>query len=403
MLQEKILKSQILLLTGIGLAAVIVGMGIGRYLYPPTLVLYVQLNWLTVNQANFIGFINFAGYLLGTFMASFLVPKVSTKPVWIVTNMVICACSLIACSFNLGVAWFYLWRFIAGINCAILIITAPSFVLQKIPGQYIGRVSSSIFIGTSLGITLSGAVTSIAHNYGLPKIWQLFGVFSLIASVFVFFAIRKFEQVDASNLNRKELKLIEKIVYDKKLVILLALSYAFCGAGFVPYSLYIGSYLSHLGFPVGFIGHMWFVFGLGGVMGAFINGYLGDKIGVEIALLIIIIISFITMILTVTYSSSVLFLCYTLAMGISFPSIVSLTSATVKIISNNHHIIWSRVTLCFAIGQLLSSYAASQFLVHIANFRVIFLSGAVLFSLAAICVCTIVLKNHSCQRSLILS
>ena len=118
-----------------------------------------------------------------------MVKKYATPYYWIKLSVVLSCISFLACAYNGGFIWFIIWRFIAGITCAILTIIVPSSVSQLIPVKFIGRTSGIIFSGMSGGIILAGIIVPILSNHGLTFIWVGFGIVAVIAMIIAFLTL----------------------------------------------------------------------------------------------------------------------------------------------------------------------------------------------------------------------
>lgn len=377
-----------LLALGGGLA-VFIGMGLGRFGYTPILTLYASQGWLTASEANYLGVGNFLGYLLGIFIAWHVVSRTFNPVSWIKFALILTGISFLACAYNLGFLWFLLWRFIAGITCAILIITAPSVVLKKIPSVYLGRLSGVVFSGMSVGIIASGWLVPHMAVYGLATIWFAFAFITLFSSIFIFAALNLLKQLPTPTMMTKTNLAIENIKLSRKILILLGASYALAGIAFVPQTLFIGAYLASMGFTTSFIGHIWMAFGVGGVIGTFFTGYLGDKLGIHIALFLALLLASIMMFINIIFDQVFIIWCSSFILGILLPTTVTLTSAVVKVFAKDHHKGWAEVTLYFAVGQVVSAYFIAYLIDRNISFQNIFALGSIIFLVASVFVLSI--------------
>ena len=55
-----------------GLAALLVGIGIGRFGYPPLIPEIINQKWFTIAQADYLGAANLTGYIIGSMIATLL-------------------------------------------------------------------------------------------------------------------------------------------------------------------------------------------------------------------------------------------------------------------------------------------------------------------------------------------
>lgn len=365
-----------------GFCSNLIGMGIGRFAYTPVLMLYVSQGWLNAAQANYLGFTNFAGYLLGALTAWRIAGKFLTPSTWIKSNAILCCLSLLACAYNAGFAWFLVWRFLAGFACAILTIITPSAILKKTPAPYFGRVNGSIFTGMSCGIILSGCLVPLLSHAGLSFIWLSFAIVASLALLVVLFALKPLNSLPVLNVPIAT-DSSDTFKENTPIVKGLSASYALAGVAFIPHALFLAAYLTNLGFTTRIIGAMWMAFGTGGVLGTMFAGYLGDKLGIQKTLCGALLTGSLMLILTALLPIEPVLFFTSFMVGMLLPSTVTLTSAAVKVAAAAHHRTWARVTIYFAIGQTLGSYLISFLLARHFAFTYIFLVGAVSFIFAA--------------------
>lgn len=377
----KLLSSQYALAVG-GFCAILIGMGIQRFAYTPILTLYVSQGWLNAAQANYVGAVNLLGYLIGALAAWHVVGRIFTSIAWIKISVILCALSFFACAYNGGVAWFTIWRFIAGYTGAILIIITPSVILQKTPIHYVGRINGIIFTGTPAGILLSGCLVPLLSRYGLSAIWLCFATLAAISAIITLLTVH---QTPSSCILPQEINNQPISLKNEGTSILrsLTISYALAGAAFVPYTLFLGAYLNSIGLSTFTSSNIWIAFGIGGVAGTFLTGYLGDKFGIQKTLGIGLLLGALMLVLTIIMPAYLVLWMSSFVMGVLLPSTVTLTCASVKAVAFKHQAIWAKMTLYFAVGQTVCAYIISFLLNRGFLFTDIFFICAFIFLLSA--------------------
>src|SRR3954451_3603471 len=164
-----------------GLCAVLVGVGLGRFAYTPTLPSLVSHGWLAPNEAAYVGAANLAGYLAGALVAASLGRRLGAARA-VRGALWLSVLGLGACMAPLGVWWFMGWRFLVGVTGAVLMIVAPSRIIVRIaPGER-GRAGGLIYTGVGLGVALSGAVVGPLATFSPLLAWAMVAALALFAT-----------------------------------------------------------------------------------------------------------------------------------------------------------------------------------------------------------------------------
>src|SRR3990167_11004639 len=114
-----------------GLAATLVGNGIGRFAFIAIFPVLVSQAWFSYSQVSYLGAFTLLGYLLGIPLNNYFSKRVSTTTL-LRLSMLLCSISYFACSWqSAGFYWFVFWRTVVGICGAILMVVAPHIVLSR--------------------------------------------------------------------------------------------------------------------------------------------------------------------------------------------------------------------------------------------------------------------------------
>jgi MFS family permease len=157
-----------------GLAATLVGIGLGRFAYTPLIPPLIEAQWFTPSQVVYLGAANLAGYLAGALLAP---PMAGRLPAATVLRgmMVLASLAFFACAVPLSIAWFFAWRFAAGVAGGVIMVLAAPTILLHVAAEGRGLVSGMIFTGVGLGITASGALVLLLLRGGLVATWCSLG------------------------------------------------------------------------------------------------------------------------------------------------------------------------------------------------------------------------------------
>src|SRR5690242_19100337 len=119
----------------LGLCAVLVGVGLGRFVYTPMLPALVAHQWLTASEAAYVGAANLAGYLAGALIAAELGRRLGAART-VRLALALSVIGLGSCALPLGSWWFMGRRFLVGVTGAALMIVAPSQIIVRVaPGE----------------------------------------------------------------------------------------------------------------------------------------------------------------------------------------------------------------------------------------------------------------------------
>jgi MFS family permease len=141
-----------------GLAATLIGNGIGRFAFIAMMPALIQAGWFTQGQASQLSVATLVGYVVGAWVCERLVLRFGAAAA-IRGSMALCSLSFFACAVgDAGMAWYLSWRTLAGVGGAVLMVVPAPLVLPLHPPEVRGRVSGMVFCGVGLGAVVSGAL-----------------------------------------------------------------------------------------------------------------------------------------------------------------------------------------------------------------------------------------------------
>jgi hypothetical protein len=161
----------------VGIVALAVAMGIGRFAFTPLLPLMLRDG--TVNAATGAEWAaaNYAGYLVGaltaTRMGRHLLPVLRTALLGVVV-------ATMAVAFLDAPVPGAVLRFVAGIFSAWVLVTASSWCLGELARLHAVGLGAWIYTGIGIGIAVAGMVTWLG---GLQPAWLLWLELGLLAAV----------------------------------------------------------------------------------------------------------------------------------------------------------------------------------------------------------------------------
>lgn len=254
-----------------GFFILFLALGIGRFAYTPLLPVLVQQHWMSHLQAGFLGATNLAGYFAGAVLARHIIKFWHHQRV-IYFSAALSIISLFACAWHLGLVWLNIWRLIAGIAAAFMMVLTPSVIFHAVSQQYKGRVGGIMFSGVGFASVCSGIFIPYLVKYTVSIAWLFLGGFSLLAAMV---GLGMLPNIRMHQPNRQMPQ--EKVKLNFILIALL-FAYMLYGIGGMPQSLFIVGYIAnHLHFGNHLGGYAWSLFGFGMLCLSPLLGYLADK------------------------------------------------------------------------------------------------------------------------------
>jgi predicted MFS family arabinose efflux permease len=261
-----------------GLCASLAGIGLARFAYTALMPALVAEQWFPAPQAAYLGAANLAGYLAGALAA----PRIAgAAPVAVVLRamMLLATASFFACAQPLSFAWFFGWRFAAGVSGGALMVLAALAVLPYVPVSRRGLAAGVIFTGVGLGIIMSGTLVPLLFRFGLGPTWEGLGLLSLLVTVLAWGGWPKAATPRVPDPQRHN-----RSAASSAALRALYVEYGLNAVGLVPHMIFLVDFARGLGQGLAAGARYWVVFGLGAVAGPILAGCLADRVGFRAAL-----------------------------------------------------------------------------------------------------------------------
>lgn len=347
------------------LCANLVGIGLARFGYTPLIPALIAAGWFAPSAAVYLGAANLAGYLAGALGARRLAAQIGA-PVALRGAMLLTAASLIACAFQFGFAWFFVWRFISGATGGVLMALAAPTVLPGIPEGRRGIAGGAIFTGVGLGIAASGTLVPLLMRWGLVETWLGLGIVALALTLIAWTGW------PSSHTGRPAAPKRRQAAGGAAPLRALYWEYALNAVGLVPHMVFLVDFIARgLGHGLHAGAVYWVVFGTGALVGPLIGGHLGDRVGFRAALRFAYLLQAIVVALPLLSIAAPSLLLSSFVVGAFVPGIVAITiGRTRELIPGDaaaQAAAWSWCTIAFAIGQAIAGYAFSYIFAHAAN------------------------------------
>jgi MFS family permease len=157
-----------------GLAALAVGMGIGRFAFTPVLPLMQADGLLTLASGAWLASANYAGYLAGALTASFISSAAAIR-----IGLLATAALTLAMAVQNGIVSWALLRALAGVASAWVLIHVSAWAPAGRP-----RIAGMVYAGVGVGSMVAGALCLAVSWLDLasPEAWLALGIFAAAAT-----------------------------------------------------------------------------------------------------------------------------------------------------------------------------------------------------------------------------
>lgn len=254
-----------------GFIALVIAMGIGRFVYTPILPFMLEdLGW-SEGRAGLIASANYAGYLLGALFAA--MPNLrGSRRGWLLAGLITSALTTAATGMLTNMPGFYTIRFIAGFASAVVLVFASTLVLERLRSTGHRGFSALHFAGPGAGIALSAVLISglVALDYGWRGQWIIIGVICLLASGFVIWLVPNQAEPAHSQPNGKI----------NRAIIALVLSYGLYGFGYVITATFLVVIVRASPQVQSLEPIIWFIVGITSAVSIIVWNWIGGKIGI---------------------------------------------------------------------------------------------------------------------------
>lgn len=375
-MNKTLTKNNSLIYAFTGLTALLVGIGIGRFGYPPLIPAIINQKWFTVEQADYLGAANLTGYIIGSVAATLLNRYV--RSVTLIRSMLVfTALTFLGCAFHIFFLLYFLLRLIAGITGGVLMVLTAPTLFSHASKEKKGLIGGFIFSGVGIGIALSGTIIPLLAHRGVSITWVAYAVTAFILTVFTwngwpngsnekhFFAAKR-------NSGKRGIW--------NKTIVLLVVSYVCNAVGFVPHTVFWVDFISRglkLGITTGT--QFWVLLGLSAAVGPLLTGFLADKIGfarsIRVSLLVKAVGVILPLVSTSLWSLAVSSICVgSLALGIS-----SLAAGrTAELVSQDlQKKVWSYMTVSYSVSHALTAYILTYLFSVYGSYYMLFTVGAI--------------------------
>ena len=358
-----------------GACASLIGIGLARFAYTPLLPAIISAHWFAASTAAYLGAANLGGYLAGALLGGPLASRFPARVV-IRCTMLLAAVTFLACAWPVDFAWFFVWRFLAGIAGGTLMVLAAPTILPHVPPARRGLVSGAIFMGVGLGIALSGTLVPLLLRQGLFQTWIGLGLLALALTALGWGGWPA-EAAPAAAPHPVAARTLPTMRLRA-----LYLEYGLNAVGLVPHMLFLVDFVARgLGQGVSAGAEYWVLFGIGAVVGPLLSGHLADRTGFGPALRLAYLVQAACVLLAVSGLGAPALIVSSLVVGAFAPGIVTLVLGRIHELLAHHPAAqksaWGKATTSFAVLQAAAAYGMSfLFAQSGGDYRLLYILGA---------------------------
>jgi len=360
-----------------GFATLLIGIGMGRYGYPPLIPALINQEWFTVSQADYLGAANLTGYILGSVCGAHFsryVPAVTL----IKTSLFVTALTFVGCAYPLAFPLYFLLRFTAGVTGGMLMVNTAPMLFKFTPTNKKGTVGGFIFAGVGMGMALAGTLIPLLVAKSLFITWMAFTATALVLIVLTW-------KGWPAGSNEKHVKSSISIHGRKnplwtKPVFLLLISYACNSVGFVPHTVFWVDFISRgLGQGIASGTHYWVLLGLSAAVGPLLSGYIADKMGFARSIRLSLLVKSVGVILPLLSTASWSLAFSSICVGSLALGIVSLAAGrTAELVEPVYQkSVWSAMTITYSVSHALTAYLLTYLFSVYHSFYMLFVIGAI--------------------------
>ncbi|GAA5133071.1 YbfB/YjiJ family MFS transporter [Alloalcanivorax gelatiniphagus] len=381
-------------LVAMAASATLVGIGLGRFAYAALLPGVIQRGWLSEADAGYVGAANLLGYLVGAVLAGRVGRRWGTTPV-IRLSAVLVAVGFAASAWPGPVWWFSLWRFVAGVTGAFLMVLAPSLIASHLPESMRKRGTTWIFTGVGVGVLFSATLVPLLIESGLMLAWLGLAL-ACLPPILVLW--RPWPPVAGASPHQqgpgRGAGLLLLVVY---------LAYLMDAVGFVPHTVFWVDYLERQrGFSHWAAALQWGVFAVGAVSGPFLAGAMARRLGWHRTLITALTLKGTGVLLPMLVPGIAAVTASSFLVGAMIPTMVSgIMGRTAELVPPRLATqAWGRATALFAVGQAGAAYALAALYARPGGAPLTFeIGGATLLAAALLVALSGVVAHHTARHS----
>jgi predicted MFS family arabinose efflux permease len=369
---------------GAGLGASFLGIGLARFAYTPLIPALIAAHWFAPAETITLGAANLAGYLVGALLAR-SGPATDHPLLMVRAAMLLTVASLLACAWPVCFTWFFSWRLVSGITGGLLMVLAPSLVMNVVPAHRRGFAAGALFTGIGLGLVAAGRLIPLLLPFGLTALWCMLAALGLLVTLVAWPLWPDSQPARQATQSVPSRRATAPLAA-------LYLAYALNAIGIVPHMVFLVDFVARgLGRGLAAGAADWVYVGLGAIAGPIIAGKLADHIGFGTALRLALAVQAFAISLVVIAPTAGAVALSSLLIGACLAAIVPLALGRVHEFlpadGTAQRAAWSLCTAAFALGQAAGGALFSALFAATGRYPILFEIGFCALVLALVIDC----------------
>jgi predicted MFS family arabinose efflux permease len=359
-----------------GYCGMLIGVGMGRFGYPPLIPAMVEAGWASPTTLHLAGAFNLLGYIAGAGTALATARLIGVRAA-IGLAAVLSVLTFALSAIPLPASAFIALRALSGATGGVLMIVIPPVIANVVAPSHKGRANGLAFAGVGTGFVLSGTAVPAFASSGPAAAWLALAAVLAVASVVLMALLPRSAPPEAPIRGQAASAWRRDPAF-------LGLAAAYCGAaaGYVPHTIFFVDHVARdLGFGLAVGGWIWVAAGLTAVAAPMVAGLAADRFGYGPVLRVIVALMAIGAALpAVTHNLALLTLSAMMAGGLMIGLGSSTSGRTREIVGPQAHTAaWALQTVVFAVVQAAAAYGFTALLAATGSHALVFtLAGAVM-------------------------
>ncbi|MFX3672943.1 MAG: YbfB/YjiJ family MFS transporter [Paenisporosarcina sp.] len=333
-----------------GVFALFIAMSIGRFAYTPILPFMQQETGFSTRFAGFLASSNYAGYLVGAIIAS-IVPLKLKRALLLRLSIVISILLTLLMGLTYSHTLWMIWRFLSGITSAFVFVLASSLILDQLAKQRKLGWVGVMYGGVGLGIFVSGLlVPLLIENFQYEGAWIGLAALAGLLSIIVFITVKEDDSFPTITPIAQQGKPTKNLTWFPWLLV----SYGLEGLGYIVTGTFIVAIAEQTPAFSGNATSVWVLVGITAIPSCVIWSYFGNKYGLMLSLMVLLVIQSIGIALPALSESPFSFYVSAILFGATFMGVTTLATAYAR---NKNPLGSARViaimTTVYALGQMI--------------------------------------------------
>lgn len=334
-----------------GIAALMLAMGIGRFVYTPILPDMLNEGQLSIAQAGWIAAANFVGYLAGALIAALVVAP-RQRLLWLRLAIIVSVLTTLAMAISPNIPMWLAVRFLSGIASAFVLVFFVGFAGEAFTRVARPHWTGWFFAGVGLGIAASAVLIEAMQQMAINwrGLWLAAGDLAAVLALVAWYGTMRLalpKSATASGAAAAPDRLFSP-------AFLLLLGAYFClGLGYIIDATYLPTLVRALPALAGFGTLAWLVVGLAAAPSNPLWDAIARRIGRPLAMVAAFILQAAGLLVPLVWSSVPGVAIAAVALGGTFMGITALGLGHARALSGNQAgRAVALMTASFGLGQI---------------------------------------------------